>query len=360
MPNIEFAGKEFALLAGESVLDCLLRNGHRIPHSCKSGICQSCLMQAQGQAVPEKSQAGLKDTLKAQGYFLACACQPSESLTIRPPGDNLRVSATITSVDMLSANVVRVLLTSASTLEYRPGQFVTLVRHDGLARSYSLASLPKEDRLELHVRKVNGGAMSGWLHGDRIPNRTVQLQGPSGQCFYVPGNPEQPLLLAGTGTGLAPLYGIVRDALSQAHTGQSGCFTARSIQPDSIYLVAELQALSRSHPNFQYVPTVLKTDTSGSYEVAALDVAVLSRFPKLNAWKGYVCGDPALVLHFGRNCFLPVCRHARYTPIRSCQARHPNWWRALNYYSIATDASCRLLAPSAPLPGGEAGADCIH
>ena len=33
-------------------------------------------------------------------------------------------------------------------------------------------------------------------------------------------------LLIGTGSGLAPLYGIIRDALSQGHTGPSICFTA--------------------------------------------------------------------------------------------------------------------------------------
>ena len=56
--------------------------------------------------------------------------------------------------------------------------------------------------------------MSGWLGTEARPGEAVRLQGPVGECFYVPGQPEQPLLLAGTGTGLAPLYGIVRDALA--------------------------------------------------------------------------------------------------------------------------------------------------
>src|ERR1019366_6954129 len=121
--------------------------------------------------------------------------------------------------------------------EYRAGQFVSLFREDGLARSYSLASLPGEGALELHVRKIPGGAMSGWLYSQALHSQAlhsqsldraqpgaqsgvpVWIQGPSGNCFYVPGKADEPLLLAGAGTGLAPLYGIARDALQQGHSG---------------------------------------------------------------------------------------------------------------------------------------------
>jgi malonyl-CoA/methylmalonyl-CoA synthetase len=40
-----------------------------------------------------------------------------------------------------------------------------------------------------------------------------------GQCFYVSGRSQQPLLLVGSGSGLAPLYGIARSALAQGHEG---------------------------------------------------------------------------------------------------------------------------------------------
>lgn len=303
MAHIEYAGLKVELQAGESVLDALLRGNVQISHSCKAGVCQSCLLQAPEQSVPEKAQEGLKDTLKAQGYFLACACYPSGNLVVCPPAADLQITAKISGLELLSNSVLRVLLTSTSTFTYRSGQFVTLVREDGLSRSYSLASLPQENRIELHVRKVNGGAMSGWLHDGATADMTVRLRGPAGQCFYVSGTPEQPLLLAGTGTGLAPLYGIARDALLQGHTGAIWLFHG-AVDTGGLYLVDELRGLSRTNPNFQYVPAVLQSGGSGEAEVGALDDAILSRFPKLSGWKGYVCGDPGLVNSLRKKFFL--------------------------------------------------------
>ena len=83
-------------------------------------------------------------------------------------------------------------------------------------------------------------------------NPIVSIQGPSGNCFYLPGQPDEPLLLAGTGTGLAPLYGIARDALTQGHCGPIWLFHG-SLNPAGLYLQQELTDLAARHANFQYV-----------------------------------------------------------------------------------------------------------
>ncbi len=153
-------------------------------------------------------------TAGRRGYFLACVARPEDDLAVNLGGEGLQRSrVAIRSVERLSPTVLRVLLDPESAFEYRTGQFLTLIRDDGLARSYSLASLPGRDRhLELHVRVVEGGRMSGWL-ADEVRSRDLAtVQGPSGDCFYVPGKATQEIILAATGTGLAPLFGLVQDA----------------------------------------------------------------------------------------------------------------------------------------------------
>ncbi|WNG40787.1 2Fe-2S iron-sulfur cluster binding domain-containing protein [Archangium violaceum] len=303
MARIKHEGQWYGLDEGESVLDGLLRRGVEVPHSCRAGACQSCLMRAERGEVPAKAQVGLKETLKARGYFLACACQPEGELEVAGAGADLRVSARITSLERLSDSVLCVRLRPEGAFEYRAGQYVSVLRADGLARSYSLASLPHEDTLALHVRRIAGGRMSGWLFEEARPGDVLELQGPAGECFYVPGRPEQSLLLAGTGTGLAPLYGIVRDALAQGHTGPIWLFHG-AVDASGLYLVEELRALQSRHPQLQYRPCVLKGPERVGVTVGALEALIKETCPRPAGWRGYLCGNPDLVLSLRKKLFL--------------------------------------------------------
>jgi CDP-4-dehydro-6-deoxyglucose reductase len=284
-------------LAEESVLDALLRSGLDVPHSCRAGVCGSCLMRAVSpEAVPQKAQTGLKDTWKASGYFLACLCRPESDFSAMPVGADVRVPATIAALDRLSDSVLRVRLATETAFDYRPGQYLTLLRDDGLARSYSLASLPREGRLELHVRLIEGGRMSQWLDRDANIGTTMSLIGPSGDCFYVPGREDQSLLLAGTGTGLAPLYGIARDALAAGHRGPVHLVHGVPSRA-GLYLRTELLALADGYPNFTYTASVLD-------EHGPLDKVVLAAHPSLKGWRAYVCGNPTIVQRLRKTLFL--------------------------------------------------------
>ncbi len=303
MPSIEFEGRSFGLVKDESVLDGLLRNDLKIPHSCKAGSCGSCLMRATQGAVPAKAQAGLKDSWKAQGYFLSCACRPEADLSVTTVGDDARTGAAITALNLLSKDVLQVRLHCDADINFRAGQYVTVLREDGLARSYSIASLPEEGELELHVRRIAGGKMSGWLHHAARVGDRLSVLGPSGECFYVPGKEEQPMLLIGTGTGLAPLYGIVRDALRRQHKGPIHLFHG-ALHNGGLYLVEELRRLANRHSHLEYTPTVLNGNESDGIAVGSIDQVVLKRFPKLSGWRGYVCGDPELVKSLKKKLFL--------------------------------------------------------
>ncbi|HRK33907.1 MAG TPA: 2Fe-2S iron-sulfur cluster-binding protein [Candidatus Hydrogenedentes bacterium] len=304
MATIVYGGARFAPLPDETLLDCLLRNEVAAPHSCKSGVCQSCMMRVRKGQVPVASQKGLRDTLRAQGYFLACMCVPEEDLSVSDvDAQGMRVHAQIAAIESLNARVVRVRVRTESTIEHRAGQFVNFVREDGLVRSYSIASVPELDEmLDFHVLHMREGSMSGWLHSSGALGATIQLQGPSGNCFYVPGTPEQPLLLAGTGTGLAPLYGIIRDALHQGHAGPIYLFHG-SIEPDSLYLVEELRRLAEENSNTSYHPCVLRGEQAGVV-TEPLDAYVFKVLPSLKGFKVYLCGHPDFVKLMQRKTFL--------------------------------------------------------
>ena len=294
---------------GQSVLEGLECAGVSVPNSCRSGVCQSYLMKASSGAIPAVAQKGLKDSLKARQYFLACVCRPTEDMVIHPAEHAAqRARAIVRVIEKLSPDVARVLLAYERPFEYFPGQFVNLVRGDGLTRSYSLANVravegADEDLLELHVRKVADGQMSTWLHEEAKPGDSIDLRGPQGDCFYTAGQPDQPILLAGTGTGLAPLYAIARDALQQGHTGPIHLYHGAR-DSGGFYLVNELLKLAERHPNFSYLRCLVAGEEEPGVKVGALNKIVLGDLPKLTGWRVFLCGNPELVNLLRKAVFL--------------------------------------------------------
>lgn len=294
---------------GETLLDAVLRAGVDVPYSCKNGVCLTCMMRVTEGSVPETAQVGLKDTLRTRGYFLPCICK----LDSKGADDNLKVDypvdsavfgrAVVVGVDELASDIRGVRLEPATPLFYHAGQFLNLRRADGLQRSYSLASVPKLDEcLTLHVKRLPRGQMSNWVFDDLQPGAEVDIQGPNGNCFYLPGQAAQPMLLIGNGSGLAPLIGIARDALSDGHDGPIHLYHG-SRHAKGLYLIDELRSLAEAHENFHYAPCV-----SGAGEVAAAaddggldirsgraDAIAFDEHSALEGWRIFLCGYPPMV-----------------------------------------------------------------
>ncbi|MCL4215855.1 MAG: 2Fe-2S iron-sulfur cluster binding domain-containing protein [Candidatus Hydrogenedentes bacterium] len=305
MAKISFQGQTYQAAAGETVLDLLEREGYAVPSSCRSGVCQSCLLRATKGVPPGAAQSGVKDTLRAQGYFLSCRCEPVEDMDVEMPGEGVaKYGTTITGIEWLSKTVIELRTTRPEGFDYCAGQFATLISPEGVARSYSIASVPElDDDLVFQIALLPNGAMSGWLAEHAKPGTTLDVQGPNGACFYVAGKPDQSLVLAGTGTGLAPLFGIARDALRQGHAAAVHLFHG-SLASEGLYLVDALRALAEKHDNFHYYPCALNGPAPAGIHVGALDSHLLERLPSLTGHRAYLCGAPEFVKLMQRKVFL--------------------------------------------------------
>lgn len=288
---------------GETVLEGLLRAEIDVPYSCRNGTCITCISRAVRGRVPAIAQQGIKDTLRAQGYFLPCTCIPTEALEIAPPKEaDLFGRAVIKTVDYLSEKVCRIRLEPANPLYYRAGQFINLRREDGLIRSFSIASVPALDPfIEVHVKCLPGGDMSNWIYNVLNLGASVDIQGPHGKCFYLPGQPTQPLLLIGNGAGLAPLLGIARDAINDGHSGAIHLYHGTQYAA-GLYMDEALQELDKEHENFFYNGCLSREEQPGKHHGRAEDIA-FSSYADLSGWGVYLCGYPPTVVDGQRRAF---------------------------------------------------------
>ena len=304
MAKVIYGGQSYEC-GTESVLDCLTAQGVSVPSSCRSGICQTCLMRAVSGEIPERARAGLKPTLAAQNYFMACSCYPQDDIEVALPDAGLnRLAATVGSVEYLNADVLGIRLNPSRPLEYRAGQFINLFKDNATARCYSLASVPSlGEALFLNVRKVPGGLVSNWLFENLKAGDEVEISEATGDCFYVPGNAEQDILLIATGTGLAPLYGIIRDALMKGHRGRLILYHG-NYDAGGFYLVDELRELARVHCNFSYVPCISDGVAPAGYRTGMVLEVALADHSDLSGWRVFLCGNPNMVNAAKKQAFL--------------------------------------------------------
>jgi CDP-4-dehydro-6-deoxyglucose reductase, E3 len=181
---------------------------------------------------------------------------------------------------------------------FAPGQWVNLfaeLPQGTTKRSYSIASAPRGDAgFELAVTRVEGGAMSEWLHGLEL-GRELRAVGPQGLFTRDPAS-DRPALFVGTGTGLAPLRSMYLAALELGAAPRFVVLLGVRHEDDILYR-EELERLERAHPGFRAVVTLSKPPSTWAGLSGWVQQHVASSWQLLGEpeAEAYVCGLDRMV-----------------------------------------------------------------
>ena len=141
-----------------------------------------------------------------------------------------------------------------------PGQFVSIKqqRPDGKwhTRAYSLASAPRPDAtFDLCLNRVEDGFLSNWLC-DLEAGAEVEFHGPHG--LFTLRQPQKDAVFIATGTGIAPLRGIVHWLFDQPERNQGHQYwlVFGTRYEENLYYRDEFERIACEHANFRYLPTL--------------------------------------------------------------------------------------------------------
>jgi ferredoxin-NADP reductase len=182
---------------------------------------------------------------------------------------------------------------------HRAGQHVDvrLTAEDGYSaqRSYSIASPPGADRLELTVERIDDGEVSPYLTTVADVSDQFELRGPIGGWFVWDGDDPTPVLLVAGGSGVVPLMAMLRHHVaSESTAAMQLVYSARTLG-DVIYR-KELEALTGPH-RAVFLTLTRESSPDWAGHQGRVDSALLAEvgWPPSVRSHCYVCGPTPFV-----------------------------------------------------------------
>jgi phenol hydroxylase P5 protein len=307
--TVEPTGDVIEVEEGQTILSAALRQGVWLPFACGHGTCGTCKVQViEGYGdLGNASSFALMDVERDEGKVLACCCMPESDMTIEADIDvdpdflGYTVedyTATVSALKPLSPTILGITLKLDRPMKFQAGQYINLqVPSVEGTRAFSIANPPSmADTVELHIRKVEGGAATTWLHESLKEGDELPLSGPYGQFFVRKSDGQDVIFIAG-GSGLSSPESMILDLLEEGDTRQIYLFQgARNVA--ELYHREMFEKLAEEHENFHYIPALNAASPEENWEGfnGFVHEAVADYFSnRCSGHKAYLCGPPLMI-----------------------------------------------------------------
>ena len=186
-----------------------------------------------------------------------------------------------------------------ANFKFVAGQFVSLkTAHDGkeLTRAYSLASPPRgNNSFDLCLNRVPQGYFSNYLC-DLVEGSEVRFHGPHG--YFVLKQPVRNSILIATGTGIAPMRGMLEWLFADPSrsAGHEFWLIFGSRTEADIYYHDEFNRMAAEHSNFHYLPTLSRPANGWQGRRGYVQQHVRELAGSITNADAYICGLKDMVI----------------------------------------------------------------
>lgn len=297
MPHVELkpGGRTFEVAGAESILEAALGAGLALPYGCSSGACGECKARIVSGTIERIHHHDFTFTAaeKLQGMALLCCNTARSDLVVEAVAAHdaaeiprRQIGAHVRRIEKLGGDVMLLELHTSRTerLRFLAGQDAE-VTIGGATATLPIASCPCEERrLQFHLHRDAGDALSAYAFGSLRVGEPAQVDGPVGDFTLREDGGRALAFIAWGWRGFAPVKSVIEHALAQE--------SAASI--DLVWIAAD--AAGHYHPKlcrswagaldeFRYLPLLTE---ARPYE--ALDQALAGLAP-LPARDFYVAGE---------------------------------------------------------------------
>jgi CDP-4-dehydro-6-deoxyglucose reductase, E3 len=307
------SGHRLSVNKGETVLEAAHRQGFRLAHACRNGVCHICQADLLHGVLSVEDHSHVKSCNAVSGNrlmqsakeqtVLLCKARPLiecefEFKRIRGPKelDTKNHVLQIASVENLSEHIFQVnLLAAAGTIpEYFAGQYLQLLIPDQDAAFFSIANAPGKREIQLHieVQQEHSNAIAVLRYLQK--NTVVKVRLPLGSC-YIADLPKAEVLLISAGTGFSQIKSIAEFLINQQFTGAVTVYWGVRHEQE-MYGRDLVEQWVTQYTKWRFVPIYADNpDNEWPGHHDELVKAVLSGGHQWDSALAYVSGSPAMV-----------------------------------------------------------------
>ncbi|MCF6215923.1 MAG: 2Fe-2S iron-sulfur cluster binding domain-containing protein [Emcibacter sp.] len=307
--TIEPIGEVLEVEEGQTILDACLRAGIYIPYQCNHGLCSTCKVEVvEGDVdLGDASPFALMDFERDEGKALACVCTLQSDVVIEADieededAEYLAIKdykGTVSEVVDLTPDVKKIIISLDEEVDFQAGQYIQLdiPAVDG-PRAFSIANSPdNSDHIELHVRLVEGGQGTNYLHNELVVGDILSFSAPYGH-FFVRKSQNKPMIFIAGGTGLSSPKSMIEELLKAGYGEKITLFHGVRAAAD-LYYQKYFEELAEKHENFSYIPALSEKKAGDDWggEVGYVHEAAERYFDgSFAGHQAYLCGPPPMI-----------------------------------------------------------------
>jgi propane monooxygenase reductase subunit len=223
-------------------------------------------------------------------------------------------AGTIRAVESLTHDIRQLKIETAQPLKFWAGQYVDITIPDtGVTRSFSMANPPSVQRqLEFIIKVYPQGAFSSLLRDKLRAGDEITVTGPYGTCLRHEGR-DSTMVLAGGGSGMAPLLSILTDLVESGEQRPVRFFYGARTKRD-LFMVERIEELGSRLHDFRFIPVLSGPDIEAEWtgETGFVHEIIrkhLQNEPLEAEADAYSCGPPPMI-----DAVLPVLQMGGVEP----------------------------------------------
>lgn len=300
------SGHAFSVEAHETVLEAALRQGVGLPYGCRDGACGACKGKVvEGEVCQDGYQdKALPESERVAGMALFCCARPQGDITIEvrevAGAGDIQIKTLpcrVESVEKIhDVAVLKLKLPVSERLQFMAGQYIDILMKDGKKRSFSIANAPHDDAfIELHIRHQPGGSFSEYVFHTMKEKEILRFKGPLGS-FFLREDSDKPIVFIASGTGFAPIKGIVEHAIHHGIQRPMVFYWGARTRAD-LYMAELAASWQQALPDFRFIPVLSEALAEDNWagRTGFVHQAVLDDFDSLAGYQVYACGAPVMV-----------------------------------------------------------------